>query len=464
MNLSRATLSELRRAMARGEVSSEELTRGYLDRIERCNGGLNAYLDVYAESAIAEARERDRERAGGETRGALHGVPIALKDIIDIEGRVTTAGGILLPERPAERDAEVTRRLRASGAVLLGKLNLHEFAWGGTTRNTHFGNSFNPWKKGYSPGGSSGGSGAAVAAGLAAGTLGTDTLGSVRIPSSYCGCVGLKTTYGLVSNRGVYPLAWSLDTVGPIVRCTEDAWTVLEVIVSPDLEDPVSRLVGFGEIEWDPEPSLEGRRIGLVKNDALAHDGSAEEIETIGIVGRAVRELEKLGAEIEEIELPEWNEARSVVMKIGLVEASAVHEKHLKEHPESIGEDVRQRLELGMNFSGLEVARCYQRKREITQRVTVAVEDFDALVFPTTATASHAFDPKLALKTAKYTSPVNLLGWPAVSVPCGFNAEGMPVGLQIVTRPIRDWVALRIARAYEAATDWSSRVPPEFED
>lgn len=450
--------------MAQGEVSSEELTRSYLDRIARYNGRLNAYLDVFAESAIADAQLRDEERAAGRMRGALHGVPFALKDIIDIEGRVTTAGGVLLPETPAARDAEVTRRLKAAGAVLLGKLNLHEYAWGGTTRNTHYGNSFNPWKEGYSPGGSSGGSAAAIVAGLAAGTLGTDTLGSVRIPSSYCGCVGLKTTYGRVSNRGVYPLAWSLDTVGPIVRCTRDAALVLQAIAGHDAEDPASAGGDAESLAWDAEPSIRGLKMGIVMNDALAHDGTPEEIETIGLVQRAVGELEKLGAELVEIDLPEWNEARSVVMKIGLVEASAVHERHLKEHPDRIGEDVRQRLELGMRFSGIEAAKICRRRVELVHRVTTATKNVDALVFPTTATASHAFDPKLALKTAKYTGPVNLMGWPAVSVPCGFNAEGLPVGLQIVTRAFEEARALRIARAYEAATDWGTRTPPGFED
>lgn len=463
MKLQGATISELRRAMADGAVSSEELTRGYLERIEAYNGRLNAYLDVFAEEAIAEARRRDEERAAGEVRGALHGVPFALKDIIDIEGKVTTAGGVLLPERAAERDAEVVRRLRASGAVLLGKLNLHEYAWGGTTRNTHFGNCFNPWKDGYSPGGSSGGSAAAIVAGLAGGTLGTDTLGSVRIPSSYCGCVGLKTTYGLVSNRGVYPLSWALDTVGPIVRCTEDAALVLEAIAGGDADEPTSARREVEKIAWDEAPSVKGVKLGIVKNDSLAHDGSKEEKETIALVERAVEELEKLGAELVEIELPEWNEARSVVMRIAMAEAAVVHEQHMKEHPERIGEDVRQRLEIGKQFSGLDVARAHRRAVELRHAVGRKTEGVEALVFPTTATASHAFDPKLAIKTAKFTGPVNLMGWPAASLPCGFNDEGLPVGLQIVAKVFEEHRALRIARAYEAATDWGERRPEGFE-
>lgn len=460
MNLAHATLSELSRAMDAGRVSSEELTRGYLDRIDRYNGKLNAYLQVYAGDALADARLRDQERAAGEARGPLHGIPFALKDIIDIEGKVTTAGGVLLPDEPAAEDAEVTRRLREAGVVFLGKLNLHEYAWGGTTRNVHFGDGINPWKDGYSPGGSSGGSGAAVVAGLAGGALGTDTLGSVRIPASYCGCVGLKTTYGRVSNRGVFPLAWSLDTVGPIARCTEDAARIFSVIAGGDPREPTSANREPDAGGWDAEPSLRGVRIGLVRGEALEHDGTPEEIETIGIVSEAVEQLEALGAELVEIELPEWNEARTVVMKIGLVEATAVHEQRLTEHPERIGEDVRQRLELGKHFSGVELARCYRRAVEIRHRVVRATEGIDALVFPTTATAAHAFDPKLALKTAKFTGPVNLLGWPAVSVPCGFNGKGLPVGLQIVTKPFGEAQALRIARAYEASTEWVHQKPP----
>jgi aspartyl-tRNA(Asn)/glutamyl-tRNA(Gln) amidotransferase subunit A len=371
---------------------------------------------------------------------------------------------VLLPPDPAVEDAEVTRRLREAGAILLGKLNLHEYAWGGTTQNPHYGNAINPWKEGYSPGGSSGGSAAAVVAGLAAGALGTDTLGSVRIPSSYSGCVGLKTTYGLVSNRGVYPLSWSLDTVGPIVRSTEDAALMLAAIAGADEREPTSAGRGFEAEDWKEEPSLRGVRIGIVRDYSLAHDGSPEEVEVSGIVGVAIGKLEELGAERVEVELPELNEARAVVMKIAMAEATAVHEKHLKEHPERIGEDVRLRLELGRSIGGLDLARAYRRGAEIRLRARQAMRGIDALVFPSTATASHAFDPKLALKTAKFTGPINLLGWPAVSVPCGFNAEGLPVGLQIATEPFEEMKALRIARAYERATPWRERLPPGLDD
>lgn len=464
MNLLHATIAELSRALSAGEISSEELTLEYLDRIGRFNERVNAYLTVFADEAPAAARRSDEERAAGRARGPLHGLPFALKDIIDIEGHVTTAGGVLLPGTPAGADAEVTRRLREGGVVFLGKLNLHEYAWGGTTRNEHYGDAYNPWKAGYSPGGSSGGSAASVVAGLAAGTLGTDTLGSVRIPASYCGCVGLKTTYGLVSNRGVYPLSWSLDTVGPIVRSTEDAALVLEVIAGPDAGEPTSAGRTFEPWAWEAEPSIRGVRLGLVRNDSLAHDGSAEEREMIGIVEKAVKQLESLGAELVEIDLPEWNEARAVAMKIALAEATAVHEQHLKEHGERIGEDVRQRLELGKMFTGLDVARAQRRAVEIRHRVGEATHGLDALLFPSTATSSHAFDPKLALKTAKFTGPVNVMGWPAVSVPCGFTGEGLPAGLQLVGRAFDEGGILRIARAHEATTPWSGMKPEGFDD
>ncbi|MCH8333437.1 amidase, partial [Candidatus Sumerlaeota bacterium] len=220
-------LADVARLIRSRQHSAVEFTEAYLERIEKYNARLNAYLKVFTEEALAEAAKADKEIEEGTVRGPLHGVPIALKDIIDIAGHVTTAGGILLPDAPAEQDAEVTRRLRAAGAVLIGKLNLHEYAWGGTTDNPHYGRCYNPWKEGYSPGGSSGGSGAAVAADLCAAALGTDTLGSIRIPSSYCGTVGFKPTYGLVSTRGVYPLSWALDSVGPLARSVEDAAIVL---------------------------------------------------------------------------------------------------------------------------------------------------------------------------------------------------------------------------------------------
>lgn len=463
MNLLRATIADLSRALSGREVSSLELTRAYLDRIGRYNGRLNAYLRVFEDQALREAKLADEERAAGRTRGPLHGIPLAIKDIIDIEGTVTTAGGVLLPDTPARADAEVIRRLKAAGAVILGKLNLHEYAWGGTTQNPHYGNCINPWKDGYTPGGSSGGSASAVVAGLAAGALGTDTLGSVRIPSSYCGCVGLKTTYGLVSVRGVYPLSWSLDTVGPIARSTEDAALLLAAISGPDADEPTSAGRDLEAAPWDATPSLEGFRIGVVRNYSLAHDGTPEEVEVCTIVAKAIDQLVTLGARRVDIDLPELGEARALVMKIAFAEASAVHEKHLKEHPEKIGEDVRQRLELGRTFTGVDLARAYRRMAEIRHRALAAMNEAHVLVFPGTATASHAFNPLLALKTPKYTGPINLLGWPALSLPCGFNAEGLPVGLQIAAPPFGDLRALRVARAYEASTPWSDRKPSEFE-
>ncbi|MCH7911153.1 MAG: amidase, partial [Candidatus Hydrogenedentes bacterium] len=226
MDVHGLTLTTIADLIRSGQHTSEEITRAYLERIDRYNPILNAYLHVFEKQALAQAAAMDREVASGKIRGPLHGVPIAVKDIIDIEGTVTTAGGVLLPDVPAAEDAPVIARLRDAGAVILGKLNLHEYAWGGTTNNPHYGHCFNPWKEGYSPGGSSGGAGAAVSAGLCAAALGTDTLGSVRIPSSYCGCVGIKPTARRVSNRGVYPLSWSMDNVGLLTRRVQDAAAV----------------------------------------------------------------------------------------------------------------------------------------------------------------------------------------------------------------------------------------------
>ena len=266
------TLTTAARLVQSGEHTSEELTRAYLARIEKYNPKLNAYLTVFESEAVESAKRADREIAQGKIRGPLHGIPVALKDIIDIEGYATTAGGVLLSEEPVENDAPVTAKLREAGAVLLGKLNLHEYAWGGTTDNVHYGRCFNPWKKGYSPGGSSGGSGAAVAADLCAAALGTDTLGSVRIPSSYCGCVGIKPSAGLVSNRGVYPLSWSLDNVGPLASRVQDAIAVLNAIAGPDGKAPYSSRRPFEPLVVSDNPSVSGLRIGLINVRAM--DGS----------------------------------------------------------------------------------------------------------------------------------------------------------------------------------------------
>jgi len=452
-------LASLSHLILSGQHTAEETTRAYLERIARLNPPLNAYIDVFEDTALAQARQADAELRDGRYRGPLHGIPIAVKDMLDVEGRVTSAGGRLLPTTPAAADAEVVARLRQAGAVILGKLNLHEYAWGGTTDNPHFRRCQNPWKTGFTPGGSSGGAGAAVVAGLCAAAIGTDTLGSVRIPASYCGCAGVKPTHGLVSRRGVFPLAWSLDTVGPLAADAEDAALVLLAIAGPDPADPYSAGRELGRLSLDEEPSAEGIRLAVVKDYTYAHDGSAAERVVREAVRAAVERLAAAGAELIELDVPQFQEAGETAITIALAEAAAIHEERLRSRPEAIGEDVRRRLEAGLTLSPAVLARAYHRRQILQREVPELIKRVDGVILPTTTTAAHAFDPARAIGTARYTAAANALGLPAVSVRCGFTPEGLPIGMQIISLPFEEVRAIWIARTWEALSPFADRRP-----
>ena len=458
-----ASLTTLAELIQTGQHSSVEVTEAYLARIEKYNPVLNAYLKVFEREALRDAKKADEEIATGRIRGTLHGVPIALKDIIDVAGHATTAGGILLSDAPKPEDAEVTARLRNAGAVLLGKLNLHEYAWGGTTDNPHYGRCFNPWKEGYSPGGSSGGAGAAVAANLCAAALGTDTLGSVRIPSSYCGCVGIKPTAGRVSNRGVYPLSWSLDNVGPLAGRVQDAVAVLNALAGHDPLDRYSANRAYEPVALDAQPNLEGLRIGIPVPWVTGGVDSPEEQAVLDAYWAAVDTLVELGCERVELDVPELAEAGQVAIRITLADAAAIHKDHLKENPDKIGADVRRLLELGANLSGTDVAEAFHAAKRLRRRVNAVMERVDCIATPTTPAPAHAFDSNRAAGVAKFTGAYNVLGYPAVSLPCGFTDDGLPIGLMIAAAPFEEAKALRIAQAYEAATDWKDKHPEGFD-
>ena len=456
------SLTTAARLIGAKEHTSVEITQAYLDRIARYNPKLNAYLEVFEEDALADAKRADKEVSDGVVRGPLHGVPIAAKDIIDVRGRRTTAGGVLLPDGPAKADAEVIARLRAAGAVFLGKLNLHEYAWGGTTDNPHYGRCFNPWKDGHSPGGSSGGSGTAVAACLCAAALGTDTLGSVRIPSSYCGCVGVKPTAGRVSNRGVYPLSWSLDNVGPLARSVEDANTLLDVMAGYDPDDPYSAERPYESSKLPNEPDVSGMRIGVATSwihDAGSNPAEKEVAEAFDL---AVAALVDRGCKRVEVDGRDLAQATQVGITITLADA-AIHEEHLEKDPDKIGADVRGLLEAGAALSGTAVAEAHRSRVAIRHAVTRIMEQVDCLVTPTTPAPAHAFSNSRSAGVAKFTAAFNTLGYPAVSLPCGFTESGLPIGLMVSASPFEENRVLTVARAYEASTNWMERFPPGFD-
>jgi aspartyl-tRNA(Asn)/glutamyl-tRNA(Gln) amidotransferase subunit A len=452
-------LTEAGERLRRKAVTSTQLTRACLERIQRLNPALNVFITVTAEAALAAARQADGEIARGRWRGPLHGVPLALKDLIDTAGVPTTAASALFKDRVPREDAEVVRRLKAAGAVILGKLNLHEFAYGGSGIVSHYGPVQNPWKPAYITGGSSSGSAAAVAAGLCFGALGTDTAGSIRLPAACCGIVGLKPTYGLVSARGVIPLAGSLDHVGPMTRTVADAAVILQAIAGYDPQDIGSRELPACDYAAETGGDTESLRLGVPR--AFFFEEIDAEIESC--VEDAIKLLGKLAASTKDVNIPVENDPT-----VATAEAYAYHEPHLKEHADLYQPETLRRIRKGAEISA---ATYIQKRRELEQLRRGAgslFRDVDALVTPT----SPVLPPTIAeleadaanlrrreLVMLRNTRPFNLLGLPAISVPCGFTKEGLPVGLQIIGPPAGEAVVLRLAAAYERVTEWHKRRP-----
>jgi aspartyl-tRNA(Asn)/glutamyl-tRNA(Gln) amidotransferase subunit A len=454
------SLARLARALGAGELSPREAVEGYLRRIEAIDGELNAYIAVRAEEALAEADALLRSNE----RGSLWGVPVALKDVIDVAGTATTAASRVLAGHVAREDSHVVARLRRAGAVVLGKLNLHEFAYGALTTSTRFGPARNPWSPDRVCGGSSGGNGAAAAAGLAAGTLGTDTAGSIRIPSCYCGVTGLRPSTGRVSNRGVVPVAPSFDTVGPIARTAEDCALLLAVVARHDPGDPASLdapVPPFGELLGE---GVEGLRVGVVTRLVEGADPPVAEA-----VEAALGELRSLGAELVPLELPLVEQAGTIQQAMMLAEATDAHLDWLRTRLADYDPDVRTRLLVGL-FVGPEVRDAGRRAREAARdEIGRVFERVELLAAPT----MPVLPPRIGSETVElrgrellhrlalipYNSPWSLVGSPVASVPCGF-VDGLPVGLALVGPHLGEAMVLRAAHAFQLATDWHERRPP----
>jgi aspartyl-tRNA(Asn)/glutamyl-tRNA(Gln) amidotransferase subunit A len=441
-------------------LSPVELTEMTLAAIAELNPRLNAYLTVTAESALAEARAAEAAFLRGEDRGPLQGIPLALKDLYDVAGVHTTAGSIILAENIATSDAAVTERLRAGGAVLLGKLHLHEWATGVTSINPHFGPCRNPWDMTRIPGGSSGGSAVALATGLCLGSFGSDTGGSIRIPAALCGVVGLKPTRGRVSLRGAVPLSWSLDHAGPLARCVRDAAILLQAVAGYDPEDPTS-------IDWPVdnylstgERDLAGLRVLVVDNYFFEIGDPA----VTALAAEAVRTLERLGAAVEHLRLPGIEQLGPYSTTMNLSDAATFHAEHLRSRPDDIGADVLARYRIGQSKSASDYAEARQAQRVWRRKLELLLEGNAVLATPATPFAALPIENSEALETARrltsFTGLFNLTGLPAISVPCGFTGEGLPVGLQLVGQPWAEALVLRAAEAYERATEWHRAVPP----
>ena len=463
-DLSFLSISELSELIRARKISPVEITRTTLDRIEKLNPKLNAYITVTSDAAMKSAKEAEAEIQLKKWRGPLHGVPIAVKDLFDTAGVKTTAGSALFKDRVPTEDAEVIRKLKLAGAVLVGKTNMHEFAFGGTTLVTYFGGVHNPWKLDLIAGGSSGGSGAAVAAGLGFGALGSDTAGSIRNPAAYCGLVGLKPTYGLVSTRGVIPLSWSLDHVGPMTRTVADTAHLLQAIAGYDPQEITSVRMDVPNYA----AALRGRPASI--RVGVARDFFFEKLdpEVESAVNRALAVLEKLTGSVRDVEISARGQ-EDLRATVRAAEAYAYHAEYVAKSPELYQPETLGRIRTGATIDTVTYIRGRQQLDKTRRSIGEIFRTVDAIVTPTCPVNPPAIaeigpdrngSPDFMARNIQDTSPFNVYGWPTISVPCGFTASGIPIGLQISAPSGADSLVLQLAHAYEQATDWHKRRPP----
>jgi aspartyl-tRNA(Asn)/glutamyl-tRNA(Gln) amidotransferase subunit A len=449
-------VAEAARRIRAGEVSPVALTAACLERIAALDAQVNAFITVMADEAVYDARRVEMELERGENPGALAGVPIAIKDLFDTAGVRTTAGSRFYADRTPDHDAVVVQRLRDAGAVILGKLNMHEWALGVTNDNPHYGACHNPSALDRITGGSSGGSAAALAAGMCCGSLGTDTGGSIRIPASLCGIVGLKPTYGRVSTRGVVPLSWSLDHVGPMGRTVSDVAQLLQVIAGRDAADAGSANVPRDDYLGDLDDGVSGWRIGVVGDAWLGE----LEAEVQSGVRRAIDALASAGAWIEELDAPDLPDAARLNGLMTTADAAAFHRDRIEQSPAEFGADVLARLRRGAAYGAADYADARRRQTLLRRTFESWFAEhggvLDVVVLPTTPCVAPRIAGLDAVAMApiltRLTAPFNFTGLPALSVPCGVTSERLPIGLQLVGAAWAERRVLRAGRAYERAT------------
>ena len=461
------TISRVAPLIRKGKISPLELTEAFLGRISRLQPKLNAFITVTDDLARKQARQAEREIMKGKYRGPLHGIPTSLKDLFYTAGIRTTAGSKILRNFVPHENAFVVDRLLAGGAVLLGKTNLHEFAYGVTNNNPHYGPVHNPWDPSRVAGGSSGGSAAAVSAGLGIASLGTDTGGSIRIPSAACGVVGLKPTRGLVSLHGVIPLAFSLDHAGPICRCVEDAALMLEAIATPAGRNSTNCPQIGRSFSRPLRQGVKRVRVGIPKQ--YFFDRLHKNVR--GYVLTACAILYQLGAELQEVEFMGMKEAAPLVGTITVGEALFYHWKWLRSRARDYGSDVRERMEANRNQRTAEYLQAQEKRRMYTQAFVKVFESVDVLAAPTLPVLPPLIGQKeiswgrnredVRAALLRMTRPGNLTGLPAISLPCGFTADNLPVGLQLIGRHYDEATLLRVAYAFEQATPWHRMFPPD---
>jgi len=448
------TVTELADLIKNRKVSPVEVTQNILEYIDQSNPKTNAYISITADSALERAREAEAEITAGNYKGVFHGVPIALKDNIYFSKEVTTMASKIHQNFIPETDATVTAKLREAGAIFTGKLNMHEYAWGIDNNSPHFGAVHNPWNPEKVPGGSSGGSGAAVASHSTYTSLGTDTAGSIRIPSSACGIVGLKPTHGRVSKFGVYPLAWTLDHVGPMAKSVADAAAMLTTISGFDVKDPTSANVPVNDYLGGLNGNVKGLRIGINEDYFFKNVDSRVE----KIIRDRISDLEKLGAIVKTVSIPTLRHAEWIELATSLSEASAIHHRDLQTRPNDFGSDIRFLFEVGEMFSGVDYLQAQQARRQLKMEFAQALSEVDVIISPTLPFLPPMIgDDKVDINGSKvdfiencirFTGPSNLTGLPALTVPAGIS-EGMPVGLQVIGNAFDEALLLNVGMAIE---------------
>lgn len=464
MDYAYANIAQLGQAYRSKDVSPVEVVQAFLDRIERYNGALNGYLTITGERALTQASVAQNLFEAGIDLGPLQGIPIALKDLFHTAGVRTTSGSRIFDEYVPSTSATVVKKLDQAGAVLLGKTNMVELAFGPFGINPLYGTPPNPWDAERVPGGSSSGSGVVVATGLATGALGTDTGGSIRIPASFCGLVGLKPTVERVSRAGATPLSWTLDSVGPMTRCVEDAARIFEAIVGPDVKDPVTMLQPSFEGVGDLKKDVTGFCLGYVRDPFCEMaDG-----EVVRAVEEAIRVLEVLGVRVVEMAFPEAREelddeldglGSSAIMP---VEGYASHRELLATQGHLMDERIRERIQKGGDILAADYAQVLQKRQKLMRRAVQTLADVDAVICPTMLTVAPKMDTVGTAPVRLTTRLVNFLNLCAVSLPCGWSTEGLPIGLQLIGKPFEEHVVLRLAYAYEQATSWHLSHPNGF--
>ncbi len=460
------TLADQARLLQQGEVKATELASAALERIEKLDSQVNAFITVMSESAMREAEAADAEIAAGKYRGGMHGIPVGLKDLICTKGVRTTVGSDVLRDFVPAEDAEVVTRLKAAGAVIIGKTNMHEFAYGPTNLNGHYGDVRNPWNPDRISGGSSGGSGAAVAARMLPMAIGSDTGGSIRIPASLCGITGIKPTYGRVSRHGTFPCAWSLDHLGPMCQTAEDAAIALQVMAGYDEKDAGSSHVDVPDYLAELNDDVRGLPIAILTEYVEAQNQPAVR----PAFANAVAAFRELGLQIEEISVPDVKFAMAASTAIQSAECSEYHRESLRLHGERYGADVRERIESGYYVSGADYVRGQRIRRQLNEQFAELFKRYRAIIYPSLPVAAFRRDtPTVEIGGKQYGGRgalvgqcrlFNLVGTPVISLPSGFDEEGLPLGLQLATAAFDEVTALRLGHAFQKVTDFHRKRPP----